>query len=427
MRLPLRVASGTLVFALVVLSSMVFAQEQYTLTPSLSVSEIFDDNIFLEPSGFEDSDYITAITPGLLLDVQTQRHMLQVSYAPSFVMYSRNTENDTVRHTGTVTYHQDVSRNWRFDFTDAYRKSEDPLEDTPGIETVRRTRNPYQRNEGEARVSYLFGPENIVTAGYLNSLLINEDPTVDDGTIHEPFANFTYWFDRKHGMGGSLRYTIATFTSDDNSLAQPDYTGHSPEVRYLHRFDPQTSGYVSYMYTTRDFDAGFRRDYDVHTIMASVDKQFSPETGATVGLGYFSQAEDGGEDDGGISYNLYLRKTYQRSRFLIGGAGGWDEQYLESENRGFVEYRSVEANGEYTFLEPLSGYAAAVYRQDMYQDDLEQDTWRGSAGLRWAFHRYVSVRLDYTHVSRTSDNPADEYDDNRYMIILTGSKPYRWQ
>jgi hypothetical protein len=406
-----------------------FSDYQLILTPSLSVSEVYDDNIFLNPNDdLAQSDYITSVTPGIALDVQTPRHWLLLSYAPSFVWYHRNSDNDTVRHFGSIAYHQEVTPNWRFDFKDTYVRSEDPFETTPGIETPRtgeEERNPYQRNDAEVKLSYLFGPENIFAVGYRNSLLINEAETVDDGAIHEPFVDYVQWFDNKNGMGLGFRYTIGTYESGS---VQPEYTGYSPILRYLRRFDPQAIGYVSYTYTERDFDPGFRRDYTIHTGRVGLDKQFSPRTALNAGLGYFIQEEDGAGSESGPAYHLYLRKNYQRGNFVIGGAGGWDEQYLEAENRGFVEFYSVEGSGEYIFLETLNGYASGIYRQDMYMNnDVEDKTWRGTVGLRWIVHRYVSVLLDYTHVSRTSDLPENEYDDNRYMLVLTGSKPFFWR
>lgn len=427
MRAPIAIAPGIIVvLSLFTFFSPALAQK-YTLTPSLSVSETYDDNIYLDPQD-EQSDYITAISPGISLNMASPRSELLLSYVPSFVFYGKNSEENTTRHLGSVTYRQDIEQHLKFEFTDTYVRSEEPLETTEGIETVRRTRNPYQRNTGEARMSYLFGPEDSFTAGYSNDLLINEDPTLEDGTIHEPFADFIKWFDKRHGMGLSYRYSVGDFDRDDDGPTS-DYTGHDPAIRYLHRVDPQLSGYLSYAYTTRDFDNTiFREDYDVHTAMVGVEKLFSAQTSLTAAVGYFIQEPERSDNESGPAYNVFFRQAYQRGRFLVGVAGGWDEQYLEAENRGFVEYRSYEASGEYQFLEKLSGYAGALYREDMYQQvDIDTDSWRANAGIRWAFHRYVSLMFDYTYSTRDSDDPDDEYDNNRFMVVLTGSKPYVWQ
>jgi len=402
--------------------------QQITLTPSISVSETYDDNIYLDPQN-ERSDYITALSPGIALDMKKSRSELVLSYVPSFVFYGKNSEENTTRHLGNITYRQDIEQRWKFQLTDTYVRSEEPLETTEGIETIRRTRNPYQRNTGEARMTYLFGPEDKFTAGYRNDLLINEDPTIEDGTIHEPFVDLVKWFDKWNGMGLSYRYSVGEFTRDDGNINESDYTGHDPAIRYLHRWSPQLSGFVSYAYSTRDFDQStFREDYDVHTATIGGEKQFSPQSSLSAEVGYFIQEADRSENENGLSYRVFYRQGYQRARFLVGVSGGWDEQYLEAENRGFVRYRSYEASGEYQFLERLTGYAGGLYRQDKYQQNsIDTDSWRTSAGIKWAFHRYLSLMLDYTYSTRDSDDPADEYDVNRVMVVLTGSKPYQWQ
>jgi len=63
-----------------------FAQYHYELTPSISVGEVYDDNIYLE---FTDptSDYITEVSPGLNLNILSPKMQFEVEYIPTFVWY----------------------------------------------------------------------------------------------------------------------------------------------------------------------------------------------------------------------------------------------------------------------------------------------------------------------------------------------------
>jgi predicted porin len=61
------------------------------LTPSLDVAERFDDNIFLTARD-RTSDFITEITPGLLLEYQSDRFNLSVSYAVVAQYYAETTD-----------------------------------------------------------------------------------------------------------------------------------------------------------------------------------------------------------------------------------------------------------------------------------------------------------------------------------------------
>jgi hypothetical protein len=49
-----------------------FSQFHYQLTPGISVSETYDDNIDFAPTN-EISDYITGLTPSLNFDILTER------------------------------------------------------------------------------------------------------------------------------------------------------------------------------------------------------------------------------------------------------------------------------------------------------------------------------------------------------------------
>ena len=86
-----------------------FAQWRTELTPYVSIGELFDDNLYLDSTD-EKSDYITTVTPGLNLKVLSEHSQLELAYAPTFVWYAEEDQNDTVRHLGNITYGQDLSQ-----------------------------------------------------------------------------------------------------------------------------------------------------------------------------------------------------------------------------------------------------------------------------------------------------------------------------
>jgi hypothetical protein len=436
-----------LLFSLLLLTlpSFVGAQMHYEVTPSISVSETYDDNIDLTKEN-KKSDYITEVSPGITLNMRSEKSNLALTYAPGFVWYAKNDGNNTVRQSGSLAYQQAVAEKLSFDFSDTYLRSEDPLEQTEGITSVRRTRNPYQRNSARASMSYLLGLESRLTAGYRNDLLINEDPAIDDSMTHNPFADLAYWFNNTHGMGLSYAYTQVDSSQDEEatalqrlgsgSLLESDYSSHAPGVRYLHRFSPVATGFVGYTLTTTTFDTGLREDYDVHHGTVGLDKQFSAKTSLAASVGYFVRDGERSGTDGAPSYSVALTQRFQRGSFVVGGDGGWREQSMEAENRGFVEYYSGFARVNYQFLEALSGYVGITYYQDKDRLDGTRKTWRSNCGLRWGFHRYLSLGLEYTYANESSngitllgrefDAVGNDYDTNRVMLTLTGSKPYRW-
>jgi hypothetical protein len=425
MKILFKVKTGC--FLLILLfgfSTTAFAKYHFDFTPSISMSEIYDDNIYLSSTN-EKSDYITAVTPGFSLNILSESNHLDLSYAPSFVWYDKEDQNDTVRHSGTLTFGQNLTQYLSLDLTDTYIKSEDPLEETEDVEGVRNTRNTYERNTALISLRYLFGPENALTVGYGQSQLENEDETVDDGRTQDPFATVTYWFNVKNGIELNYGFTKADFWRDDNSIAGDDYDGHSAGIRYMHRFTPHTRGSIGYDFENRNFD-GLSEDYDVHTGSIGFDHEFSPDLSLSIGGGYFIQKNDWSDDEDGYTYNVALIKQFERGSLTIGGAGGWDENYLDAERTGFSRYWSVNTNADYQILEALNGYVSGLYRTDKEANSQKQETWRGNCGIRWTFLRWFSLSLDYSYADRNDDNNIDDYTDNRVMLILNASKLYRW-
>jgi hypothetical protein len=410
--------------ALVCLPGQTLAQRQFEFIPSISVSETYDDNINLTNTNKE-SDYITTATPSLTLNVLTQDTNLGMTYAPSFVWYRDFSQNDTTRHLGRVNWDQQLSRQLSFNLTDTYLRSEDPLEDETDLRALRTTRNKYWVNTGRAGLGYVFGAESRLDVGYGREDRKNDDVTFDNSKVQTPFAELTHWFNVRHGIALNYNYTDAKFTRDDGVPARDDFTGHAAGARYLHRFSQRTTAYLAYGYTTRDFE-GLEEDYDLHDGSVGLDHAFSPEYSISARAGYFIRVNDISDNQYGPTFNLALTRTFARGSVTIGGDGGWQVDYIDRDRTGFTEYYGGFARATYQVLERVGLYAGATYRQDKDDLDIKSRFFRGNFGVRWSFMRWFALSLDYAYADRNSDIETDSYTNNRVMLVLTASKPYRW-
>jgi len=400
------------------------ADYRVELTPRISLSQVYDDNIYLDNAN-EKSAYRATALPGINMIISSINRSLSLDYSPTWVYYDEYDENNTVRHAGTLAFWQNIAEHLRFNLTDTYLKSEEPLEETEGVEVVRSTRSTYKRNTGSASFLYQFGPEDTVTFGYRHSLLENEDVTLDDGKIQNSFGNMTYWFDIKNSLELNYEFTDANFSRDDGARAGDDYTGHGAGIRYIYRFTQNTNGSIGYTVMTRDFD-GLTEDYDIHEGSIGFEHALSSDISLSLGGGYFTQKNERSDDETGYSYNASLAKRFQRGSFSIGAQGGWDEAYLEAERRGFTRYWGADSRLEYIFMQDLNGYAGGSYRRDEDSADREWKTWRANCGLRLMFMRWFSLSLGYLYAQRDDDFDAGDYTDNRVMLTLSASKLYRW-
>jgi uncharacterized protein (PEP-CTERM system associated) len=133
------------------------------------------------------------------------------------------------------------------------------------------------------------------------------------------------------------------------------------------------------------------------------------------------------DNDSGPTFTLSLTRTFSRGNITIGGDGGWYEEYLQRGlTSNFRQYYGGFVRGTYQILERLSFYAGASYRYEKDQLDFTSDFIRANCGLRWSFLRWFSLSLEYTYADRNDDIEIDSYTDNRVMLILSASKPYRW-
>jgi hypothetical protein len=407
--------------------SPAFSQFQYKLTPGISVSESYTDNINLSPTN-EISDYITGLTPNIAFDILKERTDFRLYYAPTFVFYRDNDQNNTTRHLATLTWGQALSRYLRFDLADTYYQSEQPIEYSDTVLGVRTRRQTYRRNLGDATVSLLFGPENALTFGYNVNHLKNEDPTIDDGRIQKPNASLSYWFNVKNGLELNYLYTKGEFWND---VVQPrdDYTGNDGGIRFTHRFTPHTSAFVGYNLMTRDFDL-LPADFDINEGSLGFDHAFSPNISFSLAGGYFIVDFKHFDDDKtGPTYNALLTTRFEQGNFTIGGTGGWwfYGDYIDPQNRGLTQYYSGNARIEYQLAERFGIYAGGYYRLDRdIITNREWDIWRGDAGIRWSFLEYFSLTLDYRYADRNDDVDTEDFKNNRIMLLFTASKLYRW-
>jgi hypothetical protein len=349
-------------------------------------------------------------------------------YAPTFVWYDDRDDLDNTRHLGNVTWGQQLTQHLRFDLTDTYLESEDPLEDELDVQGIRRTRNKYWVNTGQASVGYVFGAENTLEAGYSRQDRENDEITLDDSTVQNPFANLTYWFNVKNGVELTYTYTDMDYTREDRASINDDYSGHQPGIRYIRRFNPRTSAYIGYAYATRDFD-GITEDYDVHDGYLGVEHAFSPQYSISATGGYYLRKNDVSEDQDGPTFSASLTRNFARGSVVIGGEGGWGEEYLArgfGATSGFTEYYGGYARITYQILEPVSIFAGGSYRHDKDELNIRSDVVRANGGFTWTFLRWFSFTVSYTYADRNDDIELNTYTDNRVTATLTAAKPFQW-
>jgi hypothetical protein len=399
-----------------------------TLTPRISIQEQYDDNIHLEPED-EDSDWITLVSPGISLSLEGPDTTMNLDYDAGFSYYQDDTDMNSTRHQVGAGWDQDLGEHLRFHLSDTFVRSEDPIVETEGIiEDIRRERGIYYRNTGEASLSYDFGAEDQITAGYRNRYVDDQSSRDEDSKGNEGFLSLDTWFTQQFGIGLTSSYNHGQFEQTQTD----DFDQYSAGLTVNYRWQPTRRLYARYNFLYQDFeqpDAGAEtNDYRVHQGALGISLALGPHTDFNAEGGYFLQDYFNGDQTEGGTFSGSLTTRTQRSSVSLAASGGYDQDYYSAENLGSSKYRQASGSADYLITETLRAFTSATYRwEDFFEteDDRKDKVWRATGGLSFSFWRWLTLSLEGTHTERDSDDPGMDFEDNRVMLRLTGAYPYQ--
>jgi len=403
----------TSVIILVSNTMPVFAGYDIAWTPRISIQEEHDDNLYLANDDGV-SDWITVVSPGLYLDIHSPVSMLFFDYEAGFTFYQKESVNNTVRHNAFVDIHQHLFESLELRITDRFIKWEDPIEIIDGVWGVRRTRNTYCRNVGEAQILHHFGDENLFTMGYRNLLLENEDPLLDDSMNHNYFTEAVYWFNPSNGISIEYAYNKGEFETYD------DFKQNEGKATLSHRFDLLTELCLGYAFSTMDLQ-GANGDYHIHDWSLGITYTLPDDLSISLGTGYYIRRASGVEDDDTYSLYAELEKVFKRGFAKVGTTKGYDENFFDAENLGFSMCWIVEGQGSYMLVENIALNLSGLFRNDVFPRpgvDREEDRWEVGGGVAYTISEWCSAGIDYAYRERDSDIDLYDYTDNRFIFKL---------
>jgi hypothetical protein len=232
-----------------------------TLTPSLSLSETYDDNID-ETDTDEKTDYITTITPGILLHYQpSSSTLLDLDYRADFRFFAKNTEENHVGQRGTLRFTSPITPFLSITLLDTMFLTEEPGDRTIEIDEVtglrsesRESRQRTFRNRATANLDILLTAR--LTLGFLyNSLIENvEDPDEVDEFRNTVGVELGYLTDVRRGNRLRL-FSDVTFhhfsENPSSTVTDPpdDFRVPTINIGYLHNFSSIFSGDIAVGYS----------------------------------------------------------------------------------------------------------------------------------------------------------------------------------
>jgi hypothetical protein len=99
------------------------AGAEWVITPGLSVTGTYLDNVTLAPPGEEEGDFVTELNPEISIQVQGRRTDFNLGYRMQNLFYAKNSEVNTTNHELTTDASAELLRDLFFvDFTASYNQ-----------------------------------------------------------------------------------------------------------------------------------------------------------------------------------------------------------------------------------------------------------------------------------------------------------------
>lgn len=406
-----------------------------TLTPSLSLAERYDSNIF-ETDTAEETDFITTISPGIRWRYQpSSETLLEGNYNVNFEFFAENTDQNQVGQRGNLRFSSPISRLFSIAVSDSLIITEEPVDRVVEIDqetglrpTSQESRQQTIRNRATATLDVL------LTARSTLSLLF--DSLIEDVEAPDEVDEFRYTLGVELGYLTHIRrnsrirlfYDVTFHTFSENAPVAPgteqaDFEVHTINIGYRHEFSPTLSGDVAagYAITTSedpiiDGDTAF---------VANVGITKALRTGA-IALRYRRTLTSGRGEGGSVLADIFTATASSRLAPKITASLGtnlsfFNFQESDANNRTFWAVRP-------TLIYEVLRFWALSLAYDFSLTDFEGAEEADRTDHRFSFSSQFTVRqslflsLSYLYRSRHFGEgiPEDnEFDRHQVMLTLT--------
>jgi hypothetical protein len=356
----------------------------FLIYPSLSVSEVYNDNVFAVDNN-KDDDLITVIEPQVRAESNFSRHRLGLT-AGSEVAFHINEEDEDYQDFFVLGDGRlDITRRNFVDgeltFARDHRDRDDPEDEGDRDEPTE-----LYRYGGELGFTQLFNRVNFsLTGGAVRTAYVEPEDADEDNVV----------YDARLRTGFFVSPRINTFV----------------EGRYnIERRDRE-----------EDF-AGIERDSQGWGVSGGVAVDLTRLLVGEASVGYRRQYFDEGDfdEEDGIGYDLDLTWTPTLLTTVV-ASGGADFRPT-TQDEAEANFRSNVGLGvRHELLRNVILAANVGYTRDDFSGvDRTDNTISAGGGVSYLINRNLSVDAGYNYTTRSSDDEDEEFDRNLVRIGVTG-------
>lgn len=424
---------------------------QFNFTPGLTISEEYTDNLFLvSDNSAKEDDFITTTGISLTGAALWRTAGLEINYSPSYSQFADHDELDYWRHEASMRLYKDLSRAIRVELTDTYLETEDPRDESEGIDgsegvdplaapaiatdPTRRDRRRHRTNVAQLRLTQQFAANSSYYVGIIHHTFRDIDPppgeVVDDYDATQPVFGIEYWFNPKWGI------LLDASVSSRDFEEREDRKEYFALLRLERNFERHLKGYLEYRHTALDFEGpNGQSDYNIYSPAIGFEYQPGRNTNIDLSAGYyFQEFEDSSrEDEDGLSLHASIVNTWPfRTGYIRAiGLSGYEIDDTGDDELGLNIYYEARVESGKNFTNRLSGEIFASYRVDEYPNetpDRTDTTLEAGTGIEYQALKWMNFRLEYDYTDVTSDIDTEEYTENSVILTVTlvPSSPFRF-
>ncbi|MDH3603988.1 MAG: outer membrane beta-barrel protein, partial [Candidatus Tectomicrobia bacterium] len=439
------------------LCPVVALSQVFSVTPSITVGERYDNNVFQSEDNEKD-DFITVVTPGIALRYVPSRDTeLNFDYQPSWEFYADETDENNLSHRLGLSLKAALSRRLQLTLSDDLRITDEPgdrireviLEDgTRDSSDEGRERTISNTAAGSLRL--LLASRSSIGLLFKNRVEYVDDPDEVDEVLYTVGSEFAYLTHIQRGNRVLLGFTTDFFyrdinadpNADPNAMPEEadDFLVHYASVGYEHHFSPTltTTARVGY-YFTSGLD---REDGDQERRPGgSIDLTKLLRTGSA-SIGFENRFTSGGGDGGEVVANRVVTQiTTNLSPKIMASLGAnatrldFQGQVDEGDDRWFFTIRPKLSYQALRTLRLSAFYIFAMSKFDEATDpnrtQPDRRDHRFGAESRLTLRKGLSVALKYEYRTRSFENVSmnsredDEFTRHRVFLSVTYGPTFR--
>lgn len=386
-----------------------------------SLSERYDDNIYLEEKGREKDDFITSITLNPSLSYKTTTTDFTLSYNPAFEFYAENSQENEIRHNGRLNLTSKLTPQLTFSATDrlAFIPGQEVASEEQFIERQRRSRSTagdVLSNDFNSTLAYQILKTTSIRGGFDYSFDDYDRAENTDtyeysfifGMDHQLTGNDTIFGEYRYRM---LRYDQKSWLTEVNDTDIQSFT-----IGNTHRFPRELvlklSGGVLFIEKDNEKDETgwsaqiiLTKNFRTGSLAASFNRDVSPgngEGGATINNTFNISASKEFSQRWSGTFSTY----YSTGKSISGVAN-------ETEDWGFI------AGSQYKFSKQLNGRLSCSYILQNSKGDVGGDTeqYRGRIGIDYLLRPNWSIFSSYSYYQQNALDPAErDIESNLFEV-----------